>query len=75
MSIFTAIILALAAGITEMFPVSGTGHLNILAKLLGVQAAGAEFRAFRGAALLGCALALLLFYRRELANISLRREK
>ena len=69
MSIFTAIILALAAGITEMFPVSGTGHLNILAKLLGVQAAGAEFRAFRGAALLGCALALLLFYRFQVLDV------
>ena len=69
MSIFAAVILAIAAGITEIFPVSGTGHLNILAKLLGVQASGAEFRAFRGAVLLGCGLALLLFYRFQVLDV------
>lgn len=69
MSIFAAILLALAAGITEIFPVSGTGHLNILAKLLGVQTAGAEFRAYRGVVLLGCALALLLFYRWQVLDV------
>ena len=69
MSIFAAVVLTLAAGITEFIPVSGTGHLNILAKLLGVQAAGAEFRAYRGAVLLGCALALLLFYRFQVLDV------
>lgn len=65
MTILAAVVLALAAGITEIFPVSGTGHLFILAKLLGVSVKGAEFQSFRGMLYLGVAFAGILFYRTQ----------
>lgn len=69
MTIFAAVVLALAAGFTEILPVSGTGHLFLLAKLLGVPAAGAEFQSFRGMLYLGVAFSGLLFYRTQLYDM------
>ena len=66
MSIFTAVLLALVMGITEIIPVSGTGHLYIFAKLLGMQTGGADFASFRGMLYLGVAFALLMFYHRRI---------
>jgi undecaprenyl-diphosphatase len=65
MTIIGAIILALAAGITEVFPVSGTGHFYILDRVIGVSLNQAERQSLQGVIYLGTALALLLFYRRE----------
>lgn len=69
MSILAAVVLALAAGITEIFPVSGTGHLYVLAKLLGVPASGAEFQSFRGMLYLGVAFSGVLFYRTQVYDM------
>ena len=69
MTIFAAVVLALAAGIAEIFPVSGTGHLYILAKLLGVPVSGAEFQSFRGMLYLGVAFAGILYYRAQLFDM------
>ena len=70
MTIFAAVVLALAVGITEIFPVSGTGHLYVLAKLLGVPASGAEFQSFRGMLYLGVAFSGILFYRAQLYDMA-----
>lgn len=64
MSIFDAILLALFAGVTEIVPVSGTAHLFLMEKLLGLSSVSADQRAYRGMLYLGTALALLLFYRK-----------
>lgn len=69
MTIFAAVVLALAAGIAEIFPVSGTGHLFILSKLLGVSTTGAEFQSFRGMLYLGVAFSGVLFYRTQLYDM------
>lgn len=69
MSILAAILLALIAGITEVLPVSGTGHLFLFAKLFGISAAGAEFQTFRGVLYLGVSFGLLLYYRMQAADI------
>jgi undecaprenyl-diphosphatase len=69
MTIFAAVVLAVAAGITEIFPVSGTGHLYILAKLLGVPSSGAEFQSLRGMLCLGVAFSGILFYHTQLGDI------
>ena len=63
MSILAAIFLALTAGVTEILPVSGTGHLFLFAKLFGVSAAGAEFQTYRGVLYLGVCFGLLLYDR------------
>ena len=69
MTVLAAILMSIAAGATEIFPVSGTGHLYILAKLLGVPASGAEFQSFRGMLYLGVAFSGVLFYRVQLYDM------
>ena len=65
MTWFGALLLAAVAGITEILPVSGTGHLYIVEKALGLELSAADFTAYRGALHLGIAAALLLFYHRQ----------
>ena len=69
MTIFAAILLALTAGITEIFPVSGSGHLYIFAKLLGISASSSEFQSFRGMLCLGAAFSGILFYHTQLFDM------
>ena len=69
MSILAAVVLALAAGITEILPVSGTGHLFLLAKLLGVSAGGTEFQSFRAMLYFGAAFGGILFYHTQLGDM------
>lgn len=69
MTIIAAILLALTAGITEILPVSGTGHIYLLAKLLGVPASGSEFQSFRAMLLLGVGFSGLLFYHAQLSDM------
>ena len=69
MTIFAAILLALAAGVTEIVPVSGSGHLFLLAKLLGVPASGTEFQSFRAMLYLGVAFGAILFYHTQLGDM------
>lgn len=64
-----AIILAVVAGITEILPVSGTGHLYIFEKLLGLELSQADFLAYRGVLHLGISIALLLFYHRRFGQM------
>ena len=65
MNWLTALLLAAVAGITDVLPVSGTAHLLILEKLLGLQLSQAAFLTYRSMVHLGLALALLLFYHRR----------
>lgn len=69
MSILAAVVLALAVGITEIFPVSGTGHLFLLAKLMGVSSAGTEFQSFRAVLCFGAAFGGILFYHTQLGDM------
>ncbi|MBO4419413.1 MAG: undecaprenyl-diphosphate phosphatase [Oscillospiraceae bacterium] len=69
MTILAAVLMAIAAGITEILPVSGSGHLYLLAELFGVPAAGAEFRSFRAVLLLGVGFAGLLFYHTQISDM------
>lgn len=66
MSIFAAFILAAAVGITEILPVSGSGHLYILAKILGVPVSSGVFLSFRAMICLGTGFAGILFYRTQI---------
>lgn len=69
MTILAAILLALAAGVTEILPVSGSGHLYLFAKLLGVPVSGAEFQSFRGMLYLGVSFGGILFYHTQLGDM------
>ena len=69
MTILAAVLLALTAGITEILPVSGSGHVYLLAELLGVPASGTEFQSFRAMLLLGVGFAGILFYHTQLLDM------
>lgn len=58
-------LLGLVEGITEFLPVSSTGHLIVASKLLGVEDSGGTFEIVIQ---LGAVLAVVWFYRRDLAK-------
>lgn len=69
MTILAAVLLALAAGITEILPVSGSGHIYLLAELLGVPVSEGEFRSFYAMLLFGVSFAGILFYHTQLMDM------
>lgn len=69
MNILHAILLGFVEGITEFLPVSSTGHLTILEKLLGYQINDADITAFTAIIQSGAVLATLLYFRRDIIRI------
>jgi undecaprenyl-diphosphatase len=66
-SILDALILGIVQGLTEFIPVSSSGHLVLLHDWLGVTQSGLAFDvALHG----GTLLALILFFRKDLASIT-----
>ncbi len=63
MTIFQALILGLVQGLTEFIPVSSSGHLIIMHKLLGVSANGLTFDV---ALHIGTLIALIVFFYRDI---------
>ncbi|MGB9866894.1 MAG: undecaprenyl-diphosphate phosphatase [Bacillota bacterium] len=60
--------MGLIQGVTEFIPVSSSGHLAVLEHLLGVKPPGASFEI---ALHMGTLVAVLAYYRRELADLLL----
>ncbi len=69
MSIFEAIVLGLTQGITEFIPVSSSGHLEIMQRLLGAGARADDFHFFLELINFGTLIALLWYYRKRIAKI------
>src|SRR5262245_11371034 len=68
MSLLQAIILGIVQGLTEFLPISSTAHLRIVPALLGWEDPGAAFTAVLQ---LGTLLAVLAYFRHEIARIVL----
>jgi undecaprenyl-diphosphatase len=64
-----AVLLGAVEGITEFLPVSSTGHLTIVEKLLGYHIEDADITAFTAIIQSGAVLATVLFLRRDIARI------
>ncbi|GAA0807374.1 undecaprenyl-diphosphate phosphatase [Spirilliplanes yamanashiensis] len=69
MNIFEAILLGAVEGFTEFLPVSSTGHLTILEKLLGHKIDDPDITAFTAIIQSGAVLATVIFLRKDLIRI------
>ena len=69
MNIFEAVLLGAVEGVTEFLPVSSTGHLTILEKLLGYDIDAADITAFTAIIQSGAVFATLIFLRKDLGRI------
>nr|WP_296076043.1 undecaprenyl-diphosphate phosphatase [uncultured Actinoplanes sp.] len=69
MNIFEAVVLGAVEGFTEFLPVSSTGHLTILEKLLGYGLDDPDITAFTVIIQSGAVLATILFLRKDIVRI------
>ena len=70
MTLFEAVLLGVVEGLTEFLPVSSTGHLTILEKLLGLSIDDPAVTAFTVVIQMGAILAVIAYFRRDIATIS-----
>jgi undecaprenyl-diphosphatase len=68
-NIFEAILLGAVEGFTEFLPISSTGHLTILEKLLGYQIDDPDITAFTVIIQFGAVLATIIFLRETILRI------
>ncbi|HWM63965.1 MAG TPA: undecaprenyl-diphosphate phosphatase [Solirubrobacterales bacterium] len=66
-----AILLGAVEGFTEFLPVSSTGHLTILERLLGHSTDDPDITAFTAIIQVGAVAATVIFLRRDIAKIAL----
>ena len=69
MNIFEAVLLGAVEGVTEFLPVSSTGHLTIMEKLLGYDIGAADITAFTAIIQSGAVFATVIFLRKDLVRI------
>ena len=69
MNIFEAVLLGAIEGVTEFLPISSTGHLTIVEKLLGYEIDDPDITAFTAIIQSGAVLATVIFLRRDIARI------
>jgi undecaprenyl-diphosphatase len=68
--IVQAIILGVVEGITEFLPVSSTGHLTIVEKLLGLKIDDPGVTAFTAIIQSGAILAVIIFFRSDIVRLA-----
>lgn len=73
MNTFKIIILAIVQGITELLPISSSGHLILTGKLLNIDVSGDLF--FLSVLHIGTTLAIIVFYRKILFKNFFTKEK
>jgi len=64
-----AIVLGVVEGLTEFLPVSSTGHLTIVEKLMGLKVDDAGVTAFTAIIQVGAILAVIVFFRRDIVRL------
>ncbi|CEG93955.1 undecaprenyl-diphosphate phosphatase [Propionibacterium freudenreichii] len=69
MNLLHAILLGIVEGITEFLPVSSTGHLNIVEKLLGYQIDSPGMTAFTAVIQVGAIIAAIVFFWKDIVAI------
>src|SRR3954470_6611644 len=69
MSILHAVLLGVVEGITEFLPVSSTGHLTVVERLLGYPTDAPGVTAFTAIIQTGAVLAVMLFLREDIERL------
>jgi undecaprenyl-diphosphatase len=69
LNIIEAVLLGAVEGVTEFLPISSTGHLTIVEKLLGYQIDAADITAFTAIIQSGAVIATVIFLRQDLVRI------
>ena len=69
MNVIESLVLGLTQGLTEFIPVSSSGHLELVQKLLGAGSRADDFHFFLELINFGTLFALLIYYRKEIAKI------
>lgn len=69
MDLLHAIILGVVEGITEFLPVSSTGHLTIVEKLMGYELDSPGITAFTAIIQIGSIAAAILYFRRDIVRV------
>jgi undecaprenyl-diphosphatase len=70
MSLLAAVALGLVQALTEFLPVSSTAHLLVFGELLGQRLSDERFRAFVAIIQTGTTLAVIVYFRKELAALA-----
>lgn len=71
MNLLQAIVLGVVEGVTEFLPVSSTGHLTIVEKLLGLQVDDGGVTAFTAIIQVGAILSVVVYFRADIARLFL----
>ncbi|WP_433384770.1 undecaprenyl-diphosphate phosphatase [Actinoplanes sp. CA-142083] len=69
MNILEAVLLGAVEGVTEFLPISSTGHLTIMEKLLGYEIDSPDITAFTAIIQSGAVFATVWFLRKDIARI------
>lgn len=70
MTFIQALLLGIVEGITEFLPVSSTGHLTLVEKLLGLRIDDAGVTAFTAIIQLGAIAAVLVYFQRDIRRLA-----
>lgn len=70
MDLLDALLLGIVEGLTEFLPVSSTGHLTIVEKLLGLQVDDPGVTAFTAIIQVGAIAAVLFYFRRDITTLA-----
>ena len=64
-----AVLLGIVEGLTEFLPVSSTGHLTIVEKLLGLKVDDPGVTAFTAIIQVGAIIAVIVYFRRDIVRL------
>ena len=70
MTIWDAVILGIVEGLTEFLPVSSTGHLTIVAKMLGLKIDDPSITGFTAVIQIGAIAAVVLYFLQDIRRIA-----
>lgn len=70
MELWQAVLLGIVEGVTEFFPISSTGHLTLVEKLLGMPISDPALIGFTAVIQVGAIGAVLVYFARDIARLT-----